>query len=335
MCKEAGNRALTGKDFHAAHDSYTEGIRLIAERSELPENKSLEQDLHRNRSHVRLALGRYEGAVEDAMAALTHISDEKHQKLDAKAYFRASSALYELKLYYRAAVSIRHELELFPGDIDAQIRLERVQCRLREQEQGSYDIERIQKSISKKPHVDAADSIVNTVIKTSGPERGRGLFATRSLKTGDLVMAETAFCSVWSHEHNSLVAYECDARSPDEIHPGLSGLWRSAVNEVEKNPSREKISWDSTENTAALTLKSIKSTVSRWSILSRCMISSPATRSLCSVHPVQVARRTGTATATLASFAALLFEPFMRPKLPYILSRRSCLRPRQQTYCRR
>jgi tetratricopeptide (TPR) repeat protein len=240
MCKEAGNRALTGKDFHAAHDSYTEGIRLIPERSELPENKSLEQDLHRNRSHVRLALGRYEGAVEDAMAALTHISDEKHQKLDAKAYFRASSALYELKLYDRAAVSIRHELELFPGDIDAKIRLERVQCRLREQEQGSYDIERIQKSISKKPHVDAADSIVNTVIKTSGPERGRGLFATRSLKTGDLVMAETAFCSVWSHEHNSLVAYECDARSPDEIHPGLSGLWRSAVNEVEKNPSKGK-----------------------------------------------------------------------------------------------
>jgi tetratricopeptide (TPR) repeat protein len=233
-CKEAGNVALASKDLDAAHTSYTEGIRLTAGKDE-PSDQSLRQDLHRNRSHVRLALGRYEGAVEDAVAALTHVQDDTHRKLDAKAYFRAASASYSLKSYDKAALFLGDQLELVPGDKDARTMLNRVQARLHEQNFGHYDVMSIRESISSKPRVDVADFSVNTTIEPSGPERGRGLFATRDLQPGDLIMAETAFCCVLDGEDNRL-SYVCNARSPDKLHSGLVGLWRSAVNEAANNP---------------------------------------------------------------------------------------------------
>lgn len=235
--KDAGNAALARQDLNVAHTSYTEGIKLITEKSEASD-QSLEQDLYRNRSRVRLALGRFEDAIEDAVAALTYISDEDHKKLDAKAYFRAASASYALKSYDKAVLFLCDELELIPDDEDALILLNKVQDRLREQSRGCYDIMDIKKKLHKKPRVDVADFTINTAVKPSGPKRGRGLFATCDLEPGDLIMAEPAFCSVWSHEADDLIAFECNSRSPDEIHPGLPGLWRSTVNEVSKNPSK-------------------------------------------------------------------------------------------------
>jgi hypothetical protein len=236
-CKEAGNSALAVRHFEAAHASYTEGIQLIVEGFGSYDQR-IKQDLYRNRSLMRITLGRYEGAVEDAIASLTHIPDDKHKKLDSKAYFRAASASYGLKLYEKAALFLCDQLALAPGDRDGLTLLSKIQDRLGEQAQGSYDIVNIEKSVSSKLRVDAADFFVNTTVKPSGPNRGRGLFATRDLKPGDLIMTETAFCAVWSHEDDNLIALEGNARSPDEILPNLVGLWRTAVNEAAKNPSK-------------------------------------------------------------------------------------------------
>jgi tetratricopeptide (TPR) repeat protein len=162
-CKEAGNFAFAGKNLEAAHASYTEGIRLATGDSGASD-QSVKRDLHRNRSLVRHHLGHYEGALEDAVAALTYISDAKHKKLDAKAYLRAASASYSLKLYGKAALLLSDQLMLVPGDKEALDLLERIQSRLREQNHGAYDIESIRKSISDKPRVDAADFSFNTIV---------------------------------------------------------------------------------------------------------------------------------------------------------------------------
>jgi len=235
--KQAGNSALAARDFNAAQTSYTQGIHAVAMNPD-SSGKTTEKDLYCNRSHVRLTLGRYEGAVTDAVAALTHLSDDQHKKLDAKACFRAALASYSLKHYEKAVAFLGDQLELCPGDKDGALLLKRTEDRLREQHDGCYDIANIQKSLPWEPRVDAADFIINTTIKSSGAERGRGLFATRNIQPGDLIMAETSFCCVWRREDANLSALECNASTPNEAHPSYVGLWRSAVNEVDKNPLR-------------------------------------------------------------------------------------------------
>lgn len=210
--KQAGNSALVAKDFDAAYASYTRGIRTLAESS----GSSIEKDLHRNRAHVSIALGRYEGALTDALAALTYLLDDDHKRLDAKAYFRAARASYGLKRYETAMLFVCDQLELYPDDQDAVKLLTRIQDRVREQRHGRYDIEKIQKNLSHELRVDAADYIINTTIERSGPNRGRGLFATRYIQPGDLIMAETSFCSVWRREDSNLLALECNASDPDD-----------------------------------------------------------------------------------------------------------------------
>ena len=233
--KQAGNSALAAKDFNAAHTCYTQGIHAVVAKPGTSD-PDIEKDLYRNRSCVRLTLGQFERAVADATTALTHLSDGHHKKLDAKAYFRAASASYSLKQYEKAVAFLRDQFELCPDDKDAVSLLKRTHDRLRERQEGSYDIANIQRSLSREPRVDAADYITNTTIKLSGPKRGRGLFATRNIQPGELIMAETAFCCVWRREDPNLLALECNASTPDEAHANLVGLWKSAVNEAGKNP---------------------------------------------------------------------------------------------------
>ena len=174
--------------------------------------------------------------MTDAIAALTHLSDDAHKKLYAKAYFRAASASYRLKIYEKAVLFLRNQLELCPDDSDAVLLLGHTQDLLREQREVCYNIAKTQGSLSHEPRVDAADYIMNTTIRPSGIKRGRGLFATCNLNPGDLIMAETSFCCVWRREDANLLALECNASSPDEVLPSFVGLWRAAVNEAGRNP---------------------------------------------------------------------------------------------------
>ena len=233
--KQAGNAALAAKDFDSAHTNYTEGIRAAAARPR-PLGQDTEKDLYRNRSFVRLTLGRYEGAVSDAIAALTLVPDDDHKKLDAKANFRAARASYSLKDFGEAVLFLHSQLELCPNDKDAASLLKRTEDRVHEQRYGGYNIAKIQKSLSREPRVDVAGYIHNTAIKQSGPKRGRGLFATCDIQPGELIMAETSFCCVWRREDANLLALECNASTPDAPRANFVGLWRSAVNEAGKNP---------------------------------------------------------------------------------------------------
>lgn len=236
-CKEAGNAALRAKNLDAALASYTDGLLLSIGKTGDP-NRIIKQDLLRNRSHVRLALGYYEGATTDAMAAVTHISDAEHKKLDAKAYFRAACASYKLKHFDLVKRCLQAQLELTPGDRNGEAMTKRNEARLHEQQQGRYNISAIEETIYSHPRVDAADYIVNTDIKISGPNRGRGLFATQDMELGDLVMAETAFCCVWGHEKSYHVCPQRGSKASDGARPANVGLWRETLTKATRNPVR-------------------------------------------------------------------------------------------------
>ncbi|KAL2194430.1 hypothetical protein P885DRAFT_42685 [Corynascus similis CBS 632.67] len=122
--KQKGNAALTKGDLPLAHASYTAGLALAAR---LP-TPDLARDLHRNRAHVNLLLSQFDAAEADALAALIPsppaetVSDGNDDaslrtaELNAKCYFRAGTAAYNLGRFADARAHFERQLSLMPQD---------------------------------------------------------------------------------------------------------------------------------------------------------------------------------------------------------------------------
>jgi tetratricopeptide (TPR) repeat protein len=237
--KESANSALKAGDLDKSLSCYNQGRQYFTASNtlELTASVDVRCDLFQNRSYVRLKLGQYEGAVTDAIASLSGQTTDHNKGFDAKAYSRASQASYALKNYDAAAMYCRKLLDLNNSRADGLHLLSKIELRLSEQTSGVYDIATIQDNVARQnPRVDAAAYLDNTMVKASGPNRGRGLFATKDSKAGDLILAETAFASVWDDERTHVVAAKWNARFPKDIDMGLIGLWKVALQRVTDNP---------------------------------------------------------------------------------------------------
>lgn len=238
-CKDQGNAALESKDFVDAYESYTEGLHLIEHDVEVRE--SLACDLLRNRAHVNLMLNRPNEAKADAVASITGIADDKHRALDAKANFRAGCAAYNLGDYQEAQQFFQGALNLTPNDRAATAYLRGIESRLHEGAKGEYNFAKINARLSQaRPRVDAATFSGNTAVRES-PLGGRGLFATRDIEPGELVLCEKAFCVAWSHEKEAWTAMTYDQRD-DRIRAFPAGLTKAIVQKLLNDPSQiEKV----------------------------------------------------------------------------------------------
>jgi tetratricopeptide (TPR) repeat protein len=237
FCKDKGNAALAEQDLPLAYAHYTEGLKIAQQDVLFDTNPDLARDLSRNRAHVNLLLDRLDEAKADATASLIGREDQQSKHLDSKAYFRAGSAAYNLGEYQEAKGFFEEQLKLSPGNKEASAFLRKIETRLREQETGSYDLQKIRARLSRVlPRVDAATFIRNTKVGES-PGRARGLFATRDISTGEIVMGEKAFCVVWGHESAALTAMTYDMRD-DRIRVSPVGLSKSVVQKLLSNPSQ-------------------------------------------------------------------------------------------------
>jgi hypothetical protein len=71
--------------------------------------------------------------------------------------------------------------------------LAQTQARLKEASTGEYDFAAISNSVSHvHKRLNHASFTANVVIRTSG-KKGRGLFATKGIKAGELILVEKAF----------------------------------------------------------------------------------------------------------------------------------------------
>ncbi|KAF2206564.1 hypothetical protein CERZMDRAFT_52923 [Cercospora zeae-maydis SCOH1-5] len=234
-CKEKGNAALKRKEFVEAAEHYAEGLRLCGEDDEVRERFGY--DLYRNRAHVNLILNRWDEAKEDGMKAITGRTDEKSKALDSKANFRAGSAAYALGEFDGAKKLFEAALDLAPEDKEAKMYLRNIETRLHEQQTGGYDFAKMRSRISPaKSRVDAATFSAHTEARDS-PLGGRGLFATKDIKTGEIVLCEKAFCVVWSHEAEAWSAVTYDARD-DQIRVFPAGMTQVLAQKLLNNPSR-------------------------------------------------------------------------------------------------
>jgi tetratricopeptide (TPR) repeat protein len=237
-CKDAGNAALKQEDLPLAHSKYTEGLKIA--RKEMsntnPDLADLARDISRNRAHINLLLNQLGEAISDAKASLIGREDQRSKELDSKAYFRAGCAAYSLGEYDKAKAFFEEQQKLMPEDKNASVYLRQIEVRLREQMTGAYNWKKIKAGLSRpRPRVDVASFISNTKVGDS-PGRGHGLFATRDIPAGDIVMCNKAFCVVWGHESETLTAMTYDLRD-DRIRVSPVGLSASTVQKLLNNPS--------------------------------------------------------------------------------------------------
>jgi len=236
-CKESGNAALKRKELLDAHAQYSAGLAILTEtQEENEETTKLLRDIHRNRAHVNLQLQRMDEAKLDGRTAVTNIDDARHKDLDSKAYFRAACAAYNLGQWQEAKMLFEKQQSLAPADKDAAANLEKLQKRFRESETGVYDFDAIRAGLSKlRPRVDAADYDGPTERKES-KGHGFGLFATKDIPAGSVILCEKALALVWSHEADGWTALTVDARDGQtRVQP--VGLTKNLVAKLTANPS--------------------------------------------------------------------------------------------------
>lgn len=236
--REEGNAALEKNDYLTTYTSYTEGLKAISD----SDAATLRNDLHRNRSYVNLVLQRYDEAGTDATSSLTRGTEEKQKLLDAKAFYRAGTAAYSLGDFDKAKELFQEQEKIQPDDRILKINLRRTDVRLKEKENGTYDLRKIVTALPKtKYRADAANFDGRTKAKKS-PGAGRGLFATRDLEADEIIMAEKAFCIVWSTDAGAFSTLTCDLRDDAAIRVFPAGLHRAVVQKLVNNPSQiEKV----------------------------------------------------------------------------------------------
>lgn len=229
--KQKGNELLGQKQLWKARQAYRDGLAHVSD-----SQARLKLDLSRNLARVDLDLGCYDEALYSAEKAVSDGSDAGMKNLDIKAHYRASNASYSLRIYEEAEKCLRRLMQLDPDDTDGKRDSQRVQQRLQEQRSGEYGFDKLASRLSaKNPRADVADFSLPVEVKDSS-NGGRGLFATRDLKLGDLVLCEKAFCSVFENDKDWFAAWEY-SEGKLSMAASTASLWNIAVQKLMLNPS--------------------------------------------------------------------------------------------------
>jgi tetratricopeptide (TPR) repeat protein len=238
--KKKGNFALLKKKNYAeAYFWYTEGLKLVESDEG---SKTLRKDLHRNRAHVNLQLQRFDEAISDALDSMANGETEELKALDGKAYHRAGLAAHAQGEFLKARRYFEQQEILQPDDQQPKLHLRNVNARLQEETNGTYDMSKIVGNLSKTGGRPGTASYYGPTEIKNSPGAGRGLFATRDVEPGDIILCEKAFCVAWSHEAETFTALACDLREDAAIKVFPAGLHKAVVRKLLNNPSQvEKV----------------------------------------------------------------------------------------------
>lgn len=191
--KEMGNEAFKRNDWEIAVDCYSTALAVNQD------NDDIRRTLHSNRSQARINLGQYEVAVQDALVAIEHgdhVSDES-KTLNLKSLERAGRAAYELGDFLAAKQYFSRGVELSPEHKHLLFQLQRTEKRLAEQNFGEFDLIAMSNSVTEDNTIlDHASFLGDTKVGSAG-DHGRGLFATKNLAPGDVILVEKAFYAIF------------------------------------------------------------------------------------------------------------------------------------------
>ncbi|KXL47750.1 hypothetical protein M433DRAFT_63819 [Acidomyces richmondensis BFW] len=234
-CKEIGNKALRKGLLLKAYRCYSEGLEIQRMNSTAVED--INADLLRNRAHLHLLSGSFDLAKADAVAAIR----QKNIQLDAKAFFRAGCAAYNLGQFEEARVFFEEQLHLIPDDKDGIAQLNKTELRLKERISGVYDFVSLKNRLVRTNLRIDVGSFVDVTKIGNSCGKGRGLFATRNINVGELILCEKAFCAIFANENQAWTAMAYDIRR-DTLKGHPAGLTQAVVRKLIGNPSQvEKV----------------------------------------------------------------------------------------------
>ena len=133
----------------------------------------------------------------------------------------------------------------FPHNSEASVALDRAQSRSREQKTGLYDFKQLQAKAKKlrPPHLDHA-SYIGPVEVRQTESSGRGLFVTKAVKAGDLLLCEKAFSLAHAaedagdwNENSSKISLLVNAETKKGSMGAQADLIKLIVQKLYRNPS--------------------------------------------------------------------------------------------------
>ncbi|KAL7628439.1 hypothetical protein AAE478_002642 [Parahypoxylon ruwenzoriense] len=179
-----GNSAVQEKNWSKAEHLYTAAIRAAT-----------------TTEHDRLAylkLGYLEEALEDASKR------NGIGKLSEKGFFREAKALYALGRYEECFGKLQAAVGSNPDNKDVLSEINRVKERLREKKAGTYNFNRMYKQAKATPPIIDCATYVGPIAVRASPGRCRGLFTTKPVKAGELLLCEKAFAYHYAGDDNSI-----------------------------------------------------------------------------------------------------------------------------------
>lgn len=136
--KEKGNRAFQRRDWAEAEDWYSKALSCKMDAYEYAEALAM---LLSNRAEVRLRLGTFEGATEDAASALQHLKvadsfEEPIQRLKQKTVVRLAKAQQSLKRFKEVLRLLQEQRRQFPKNQELERLLEETELAIAAESPG-------------------------------------------------------------------------------------------------------------------------------------------------------------------------------------------------------
>lgn len=247
--KQKGNELLAKKNWEEAASLYSKALLALPsggdDIDEKEEDLGLRRTLYYKRAQARFRMGHSEFAAQDAIASIipgtrTELP-EASRKLNVKSLYRAGRAYYDMGAFIQAKNYLEQARALDATDPNVIAELMRTKKRLLEQERGAYDFAAMGAAASARKRLadglDHASFLRNTKVAPAG-HRGRGLFATKDIKHGDVVFVEKAFYVAYGDKENKNNAILLDVKS-NRINAGTHNqLIYGTIDKMRWNPGQ-------------------------------------------------------------------------------------------------
>ncbi|KAF4984516.1 hypothetical protein FZEAL_312 [Fusarium zealandicum] len=188
--RSQGNHAVEEENWAEAFKLYSAAIQT----AQTPEEKQL---AFLNRSLTNLRLCRPEGALSDAKQGTNPATPSE------KSLFREARALYMLAQYEQSLEKLQQLAQTFPKNKAVGPEQLRIKARLDEARNGNYSFKRMYKESKKTPPLIDCATFSAAVEVGNSPGRGRGLFTTKPVSAGDLLLCEKAFSYSFAGDEQS------------------------------------------------------------------------------------------------------------------------------------
>ncbi|KAI1134103.1 hypothetical protein F5Y05DRAFT_422891 [Hypoxylon sp. FL0543] len=222
-----GHSEVLAWNWDLAERRYTQAIQTAV-------TSEQREEAYLSRFHANLRLDRPEKALQDVFKAR---GDEKKKPSDRFLY-REAMALYAVGNYDACFEKLRVFVRSHPKHLDALAWMSRAKERLGELKSGSYQFLKMHREATRPglPLVDC-ETYIGPITVRDSPGRGKGLFTTKPVKAGELLLCEKAFAYVYVNDITDMAPLLFDCNTDSISEGGQPSLITRIAQKLYHNPN--------------------------------------------------------------------------------------------------